>query len=92
MSKISEFVSLGHPDKIADYISEFILDELIKQDEDTKYALGILNPDWYRQAMIRAEFFARDGVKSELELKELLEGEQFDEDQAEYGAVKALQK
>ena len=61
-------------------------------NEDTKYALGILNPDWYRQAMIRAEFFARDGVKSELELKELLEGEQFDEDQAEYGAVKALQK
>ena len=41
MSKISEFVSLGHPDKIADYISEFILDELIKQDEDTKYALEV---------------------------------------------------
>ena len=41
MSKISEFVSLGHSDKIADYISEFILDELIKQDEDTKYALEV---------------------------------------------------
>ena len=41
MSKISEFVSLGHPDKIADYISEFILDELIKQDKYTKYALEV---------------------------------------------------
>lgn len=41
MSKISEFVSLGHPDKVADYISEFILDELIKQDKNTKYALEV---------------------------------------------------
>lgn len=59
--------------------------------EDIEYAVPTINADWYKQAMIRAEFFVRDGVKSELELKELLEGEQFEEDQAEYGAVKALQ-
>lgn len=39
--KISEYVSIGHPDKIADYISEFILDEFIKQDTNTRYALEV---------------------------------------------------
>lgn len=39
--RISESVSLGHPDKIADYISERILDEHIKQDKNTKYALEV---------------------------------------------------
>ncbi|WP_161982813.1 methionine adenosyltransferase domain-containing protein [Candidatus Deianiraea vastatrix] len=39
--KISECVSLGHPDKIADYISCYILDEFIKQDPYTKYALEV---------------------------------------------------
>lgn len=37
----SEFVSLGHPDKIADYISEYILDKLIEQDPKTRYALEV---------------------------------------------------
>lgn len=39
--KISEYVSLGHPDKIADYISEYILDRLIEQDPNTRYALEV---------------------------------------------------
>lgn len=39
--EISEFVSLGHPDKIADYISEYILDRLIEQDKLTRYALEV---------------------------------------------------
>lgn len=39
--KISEYVSLGHPDKIADYISEYILDRLLEQDPDTRYALEV---------------------------------------------------
>lgn len=37
--KTSEWVSLGHPDKVADYISEYILDRLIEQDPETRYAL-----------------------------------------------------
>lgn len=39
--QISEYVSLGHPDKIADYISEYILDRLIEQDPKTRYALEV---------------------------------------------------
>ena len=30
MNKTAEYVSLGHPDKIADYISSALLDECIK--------------------------------------------------------------
>lgn len=41
MQKTSEYVSLGHPDKIADYISEYILDQIIKQDPIARYALEI---------------------------------------------------
>lgn len=37
--KTSEWVSLGHPDKVADYISEYILDRLIEIDPETRYAL-----------------------------------------------------
>lgn len=33
--RTSEYVSLGHPDKIADYISEYILDRIL---EDIKKA------------------------------------------------------
>ena len=29
MRRFSEYVSLGHPDKIADYISQTVLDEFI---------------------------------------------------------------
>lgn len=35
MIKFSEYVSLGHPDKIADYISQYLLDRYIEQDPDT---------------------------------------------------------
>lgn len=44
---ISEYVSLGHPDKIADYISEYILDRLIEQDPQTRYALEVQIKDNY---------------------------------------------
>ena len=37
--KTSEWVSLGHPDKMADYVSEYILDRLIEIDPETRYAL-----------------------------------------------------
>ena len=39
--KTSEWVSIGHPDKVADYISEYILDRLIEQDPKTRYALEV---------------------------------------------------
>lgn len=39
--QISEYVSLGHPDKVADYISEYILDKYLEKDPNTKYALEV---------------------------------------------------
>lgn len=41
MLNFSEYVSLGHPDKIADYISQYILDRYIERDPDTKYAIEV---------------------------------------------------
>lgn len=37
----SEYVSLGHPDKMADYISEYILDRYLERDPMTHYALEV---------------------------------------------------
>ena len=41
MIRFSEFVSLGHPDKIADYISQYLLDRYIERDPDTRYAVEV---------------------------------------------------
>ena len=41
MIKFSEYVSLGHPDKIADYISQFLLDRYIERDPATRYAVEV---------------------------------------------------
>ena len=45
MLKTAEAVSLGHPDKIADYISSYILDRLITQDSDVHYAVEVMIKD-----------------------------------------------
>ena len=45
MQRTAEAVSLGHPDKIADYISSYILDRLIEQDPQVKYAVEVLIKD-----------------------------------------------
>ena len=45
MLKTAEAVSLGHPDKTADYISCYILDRLIEQDKDVHYAVEVLLKD-----------------------------------------------
>lgn len=37
----SEFVSLGHPDKIADFISEYILDKFLEHDKKVRYAVEV---------------------------------------------------
>lgn len=41
MKRFSEYVSLGHPDKIADYISQYILDRYIEKDPQTRYAVEV---------------------------------------------------
>ena len=45
MFKTAESVSLGHPDKTADYISSFILDRMIEQDKNVRYAVAVLIKD-----------------------------------------------
>jgi S-adenosylmethionine synthetase len=39
--KISEYVSVGHPDKVADYISEYILDHFLVRDPNVRYAVEV---------------------------------------------------
>jgi len=41
MLKFSEYVSLGHPDKVADYISQYLLDRYIEIDPKTRYAVEV---------------------------------------------------
>lgn len=41
MLHISEYVSLGHPDKIADYISCRLLDHYLAEDPGTRYAVEV---------------------------------------------------
>lgn len=41
MIKFSEYVSLGHPDKVADYISQYLLDRYIERDPHTRYAVEV---------------------------------------------------
>ena len=47
MRRTSEYVSPGHPDKIADYISSYILDRYLEKDPDTKYALEVQIKDTF---------------------------------------------
>lgn len=42
MLKTAEFVSLGHPDKTADYISSYILDRMLEQDQNVRYAVEVM--------------------------------------------------
>lgn len=42
MLKTAEAVSLGHPDKISDYISSYILDRMIEMDASVKYAVEVM--------------------------------------------------
>lgn len=45
MQKTAEYVSLGHPDKTADYISSYILDRLLEQDPHLRYAVEVMLKD-----------------------------------------------
>ena len=42
MLKTAEAVSLGHPDKTADYISSYILDRCIEQDANVRYGVEVM--------------------------------------------------
>lgn len=42
MLKTAEAVSLGHPDKTADYISSYILDRCIEQDAAVRYGVEVM--------------------------------------------------
>lgn len=46
MISFSEYVSLGHPDKIADYISQYLLDRYIERDPNTRYAVEVQIKDY----------------------------------------------
>lgn len=45
MIKTAEAVSLGHSDKTADFISSYILDQMIKMDPYVKYAVEVMVKD-----------------------------------------------
>lgn len=45
MRKTAEAVSIGHPDKTADYISSYILDRMIEQDPEVRYAVEVMVKD-----------------------------------------------
>ena len=45
MQRTAEAVSVGHPDKTADYISSYILDRIIKQDKHARYAVEVMIKD-----------------------------------------------
>lgn len=45
--KISEYVSLGHPDKTADFITTYILSKALNQDPKTRYAVEVQVKDNY---------------------------------------------
>ena len=70
--QISEYVTIGHPDKIADYISEFILDRLLEQDPLTRYALEVQIKDNFvtlggeitTNAVANYEQWVKDAVNS----------------------------
>ena len=41
MYKTSEWVSLGHPDKVADFISCYLLDRYLERDPKTRFAVEV---------------------------------------------------
>ncbi len=43
----SESVSEGHPDKVADQISDAVLDEMLRQDPNSKVACETMVTHWF---------------------------------------------
>lgn len=47
MLNTSEWVSVGHPDKVCDYISSYVLDRYLELDPKTRYAVEVQMKDNY---------------------------------------------
>ncbi len=45
MLKTAEYVSIGHPDKTADFITSYLLNQLIEQNPHVKYAVEVMIKD-----------------------------------------------
>ena len=67
----SESVTEGHPDKLCDYISDSILDEILRQDKNSKVAVETFTSSnnvtiagqITTNALINIEKIARDRIK-----------------------------
>ena len=63
----SEYVTIGHPDKVADYISEYVLDRYLEEDKDTRYAVEVQIKDNFvslaGEVTSKASFTAADRAK-----------------------------
>ena len=60
MLKTAEAVSLGHPDKISDYISSYILDRMIEMDSSVKYAVEVMVKD--NTVILGGEIVVRNAI------------------------------
>ena len=45
MIKTAEAISIGHPDKTADFITSFLLDRFIESDKNVKYGVEVMVKD-----------------------------------------------
>lgn len=67
MHSTSEYVSLGHPDKVADYISCYILDRYLERDPNTRFALEVQIKDEFvtlgGEITSKADFTAAEIIK-----------------------------
>lgn len=47
MKQTSEFVTIGHPDRVCDYIASFLLDRHLERDPKTRFAVEVQMKDNY---------------------------------------------
>ena len=89
MIKTAEYVSLGHPDKIADYITSYILDRFVEQDATTRYAVEVMVKD--NTVVLGGEVCSKvQNAPFEQYVKEALREIGYDEHYAEIWGDKAI--
>ena len=71
MTSSSEYVSIGHPDKTADAIASRLLDEYIKRDPETRFAMEVQLKD--HVCNLAGEVTSR-WEPSEEEVREIVKG------------------